>query len=218
VHQAQVRVDDDWGGSSATETAFITINSANSPPTLTGPPDRDYFNNSGDQTLQLTATDPDDDPLTYSKQSGEDWGTVTPAGLITFDTDLATRGAFVFTWKVEDGQGGSDSKSHTVNINNNVPVITDPGNQNYTKNTGVQNLQLATVDLDLDTIVYSKDSGDANITVSTTGLVQSDTDALTEATHAVQVSVDDGNGGSDITNFNIVVGTPDPRPEFILVG
>jgi len=217
VHQVKVRVDDDWSGSSAVETFTVTITAANTPPVLTNPGTKNFFNNSGVQQFQLVATDADGDPLTYNKTTGPSWGSTNVSGLVSIDTDTGTRAAWAFGWRVSDGTD-TDTENHTIHINNNVPVLTDPGNQVYTKNTGIQTLQLVATDADNDTLTFTKLTGDVNITISTSGLISSDTDALAEATFAVSFQTDDSNGGTDTTAFDIIVGTPTPRPEFTLIG
>lgn len=209
----QVKVTDNWSGESSIEDLTLTIEEGNNPPALTNPGTQNYFNNSGPQTLQLIATDADMDPLTFGKLLGPTWGTVNSGtGLISFDTNAATIGAHSFRWEVSDGQD-DDTALHTVNIDNNPPVLTNPGNQNYLDGTGVQTLQLVATDADGDGLTFSKVSGDANITISSSGLMSTDTGPLTPATYPVTARVTDGILNDD-ESFNVVIGIAAPSPFF----
>jgi hypothetical protein len=110
----------------------------------------------------------------------------------------------------------TDREFHLIVINNNPPVLINPGNQQYTTNTGNQDLQLSATDVDNDLITYTKVSGDANITISTSGLMTTDTDALSPGTYPVTARADDGTDTDD-ESFNVVVFAPDPLPEFGMI-
>ncbi len=59
------------------------------------------------QTLAGSATDPDSDPLTYSKTEGPDWLIIAPDGALSGTPD--TIGTNDFTVGVEDGNSNSDT-------------------------------------------------------------------------------------------------------------
>ncbi len=65
------------------------------------------------------ATDPDSDPLTFSKVSGPSWLSVASNGNLSGTPGSGDVGANQFTVRVEDGNGGSDQA--TMNITVNAP-------------------------------------------------------------------------------------------------
>lgn len=210
-YSAGMRANDDWAGLGTTKNFTITITPANNAPVLVNPGTKNFFNNSGIQQFQLVATDDDDDPLTFSKTSGQSWGTTNSSGLVSINTDLATRGGFSFRWKVDDGTD-DDSESHTININNNDPVIEDPGGIEFVSNQGPLTYQLLYNDADGDTVTFSKTAGDALATVSSSGLITVDTDNI-DGAYSITVEGDDGNGGTDSLVIPITLTTPAPAPE-----
>jgi hypothetical protein len=77
---------------------------------------------SASQTVQLSATDADNDTLTYSKTAGEAWGTVnSSSGLITFNLTGVAQGNYTFTFQVSDGTD-TDSESFDVSVVAAVPA------------------------------------------------------------------------------------------------
>ncbi len=61
-------------------------------------------------TLDGNATDPNSDPLTYSKEDGPDWLVVNPSsGALTGTPRSGDMGANTFTVEVADGNGGTDT-------------------------------------------------------------------------------------------------------------
>ncbi|WP_148714755.1 tandem-95 repeat protein [Chitinolyticbacter meiyuanensis] len=73
---------------------------------------------------QLTATDVDGDPLSFSKGSDPAHGTVTvnPDGSWTYTPNANYNGSDSFTVTVSDGQGGTD----TVTVNVGITPVADP--------------------------------------------------------------------------------------------
>lgn len=214
-YSASMRAEDVWAGRGATKNFTITITSANAAPVLTNPGTKNYQKNSGIQQFQLVATDDDDDPLTYSKTFGQSWGSTTSSGLVSIDTGLATRGAWTFTWRASDGTD-HDSESHTININNSAPVITDPGTLEFVSGQGLQTFQVEYTDQDGDTVTFTKTAGDALATISSTGLIEVDTDNL-DASYSITIEGNDGNGGTDSLLIPIVLTTPNPAPEIWVI-
>lgn len=218
-YSGSVRVTDNFGGTSSTENFNITIETGNTAPDLDPPGNQSYTNKSGPQTLQLVATDPDDDDITYSKTTGPSWGSVNSnTGLITFNTNNATKGVHNFSWRAHDGISGGDTESHTVTITNNAPVITAVGNQRYLKDTGNQTIDLAVTDVDTtDTHTWSKTVGPAWGTInSSSGLVTFDTDGLSDGTYSFTFRVTDGTD-ADTEDIDVEIYTATPAPAFAMV-
>lgn len=109
-------VNDNFGGSSGVDSFDVDIEADNDPPVLTNPGTKTYSLNSGNQTFNLSASDPGD-TLTYSKQSGPTWVSVnSSSGLVTVATNSATEGNFSVTWRVTDSGGLFDEETHTIVI------------------------------------------------------------------------------------------------------
>lgn len=111
-------VEDDFGGSSTAKSVTVTIESANTPPTIDDPGFKSYEKDTGDQAFQLTASDPDESivNLTFDKVSGPSFGSVTSIGGVTIRTNDAPEGDHDFTWRVTDSSGATDTVTHTVRI------------------------------------------------------------------------------------------------------
>lgn len=214
----EYRVIDSEGGVSTTRAVEVTITAGNAAPVLTNPGAKSYANKSGNQTFQLAATDADSDPLAYSKQSGPSWVTVSSSGLVTVNTNSATRGVHNITYKVSDGNGGTDTEASTITITNNVPVLTNPGNQQYSTNSGDKTLQLSATDADGDTKTYSKTSGAAWGTVTSGGLITFAIGATVAGVYSFTFQVSDGQGGTDSESFDVVLVDPVPAPFFQMQG
>jgi len=102
----------------ATSTAIGSVSVSNVPPTLTA-----WSIGNADEAEPITtfasATDPGDDPLTYTWDFGE--GTVIQGQFPSFA--YASHGTYDVTLTVSDGDGGSDSETQRVVIRNAPPVI-----------------------------------------------------------------------------------------------
>lgn len=63
------------------------------------------------------ATDPDNDPLTFSKVSGPAWLSVASNGALSGTPGNGDAGPNQFTVQVDDGQGGSDQATMNITVN-----------------------------------------------------------------------------------------------------
>lgn len=103
--------------SSGTSTAFtaITIANSNRPPTLDQPADM-TVGEGALATQQLTASDPDNQPLTFSKVGpGPLFMSVSQAGVVTLAPSFQDAGPYVGTVRVSDG-AASDQKSFQIMV------------------------------------------------------------------------------------------------------
>lgn len=220
------RVDDGFGGSSATKTFDVEITGSNNPPVWDPISDQSYSNNSGDHVIDGEATDPDGDPVSYSKVSGPTWVTInSTTGNITVDSDAATRGTFGVTVRASDNQGATADESFNVTITNNAPVLTNPGTKVYEHGIGTQQFDLEATDLDSDALTYSKVSGPAWVSVGGIGggggnTVSVDTNEAPAEGGAFETTweVDDGNGGTDQETHDIVIGAVASWPMMGVIG
>ena len=183
----------------------------------------------------VSATDTDDDVLTYSLGG-------TDAASFSIDSssgqlrtsavlDYETKTSYSVTITVTDGKGGSDSISVTINITdvdesptNNAPTFTDGDSttrifaENTATDTNIGSAITATdADAD-DTLTYSLSGNDASSfdIVSSSGQLKTK-DVLnheTKSSYAVTISVSDGEGGSDSISVTINVTDVNETPVF----
>jgi hypothetical protein len=105
------------------ESFEVQVIDANAPPVLAPVSDQGAILNLP-FSLQLTATDPDLDPLQFTLQQapvGMSIGATT--GLIRWTPTSLTQGSESVRVAVDDGRGGSDSASFTILIDNNLPPV-----------------------------------------------------------------------------------------------
>ena len=176
----------------------------------------------------VTATDPDNDTLTYSL-GGDD---ASFFSIVSSTGQLQTTAAFLSDTKVSysitvianDGKGGTDSINVTVRavgrtsqqVVNSAPEFTDGDRttRSVAENTAAgENIGtlVAATDADTnDTLIYTL-SGDPDAAafsiVSTSGQLQTSAalDYETKSSYSVTVSVSDGNGSSDSIAVTISV-------------
>ena len=156
-------------------TVTVTINSVNDPPTAAGSSITVDENQS--VSGQLTASDSDDDPLTFSIVTNSSKGSAiitSPAtGAFTYTPNKDETGSDAFTFKVNDGT--VDSNIATVNVTINV-INTAPVASNDAFATGINvpySGHLLASDPDGDPLTFviftNASKGSAAITNAATG-------------------------------------------------
>ena len=169
----------------------------------------------------VAATDADNDTLTYTL-GGTDaasFSIVDTSGQLQTNAalDYETTSSYSVTVDVNDGYGGSDSISVTINVTDIVehdPVFTDGDTttrsvaENAGRGTNVGS-PVAATDADNDTLTYTLSGADAAsfTIVSTSGQLQTNAtlDYETKSSYTVTVDVSDGYGGSDSITVTINV-------------
>ena len=174
----------------------------------------------------VSATDADNDTLTYSFGGGTDdssFSIDSSTGQLSTSTtlDYETKNSYSVTVTVTDGNNGSDSISVTINVTNvdeatnQAPVFTDGTSatrsieENTSSGTAIGSAVSAT-DANNDTLTYSFGGGtdDSSFSInSSTGQLSTSTtlDYETKNSYSVTVSVSDGNNGSDSISVTINV-------------
>ncbi|MCK6560353.1 M4 family metallopeptidase [bacterium] len=92
----------------------------NNPPSFTNDPLNKPSATEGvaySASLAGDATDPDNDPLTFSKVSGPAWLSVASNGALSGTPGSGDVGTNQFTVRVEDGRGGSDQALMNITVN-----------------------------------------------------------------------------------------------------
>jgi len=160
-------------------------------------------------SITFAATDPEGDPLTFSKISGPSWLSVAANGTLGGTPLQGDVGANVFTVQV-DATGGSDTATLNITVDNvnDAPVFTvDPINEaNATEGAAYSGSVANATDEDGDTpLTYSKVSGAAWLSVAGDGALSGTPGAEDVGTNVFSVRVIDGHGGADEATLNIQV-------------
>ena len=183
--------------------------------------------------LTVNATDADSpaQTVTYSISGGADSGKFainSSTGALTFQTapdhenptDADTNNVYEVQVTADDGNGGTTAQSISVTViavNDNNPVFTSSNTANVAENTtAVLTVNATDADLPAQTVTYSitggADSGKFSINATTGELTfqtapdfENPTDADTDNVYEVQVTADDGNGGTASQSISVTV-------------
>jgi len=186
----------------------------NHPPTVSCTADKSMvYLDSGDViTVNCTASDPDNDPLTYTWSSTG--GKVDGNGPQVRWLSAATpAGSDVITAKVDDGRGGSASSAVTVRVEpkpNHPPTITCTADRSSVFAGEKVHITTNASDPDGDPLTYTWRANAGQI-VGDGAAVDLDTSGLAPGNYSVTVRVDDGRGGAADCSSTVEV-KPAPVP------
>ncbi|HIF9397405.1 TPA: retention module-containing protein, partial [Photobacterium damselae] len=201
-----VVVDDGNGG---TDTITVTVNVT---PVNDAPVGENVTTETQEDTAvtgQLTATDVDGDNLTFKPGSDPTNGqvTVNPDGSWEYVPNPDFNGEDSFTVVVDDGNGGTDTITVTVNV---TPVNDAPVGENVTTETQEETAvtgQLTATDVDGDNLTFKPGSDPTNgqVTVNPDGSWEYVPNPDFNGEDSFTVLVDDGNGGTDTITVTVNV-------------
>src|SRR5437867_56180 len=210
-----------------TKTLTVTVQDVNREPVLAQPANMTV--NEGQVANQtITATDPDGNPLTFSKVSGPAYvtvttttqGTGTATGNIALAPGFSDAGTATASVSATDGSL-SDGKAFTITVNNvnQNPVLAEPANR--TVNEGATaNQTLTATDADGQALTFTKAAGPTYATVTTTtpgtgtgtGNLALAPGFSDSGTATVSISVSDGAGGTDSKSLTVTVNNVNRNP------
>jgi RHS repeat-associated protein len=154
-------------------------------------------------SYQVTATDPENDTLSYSLTASPSGMTINASsGLIQW-TLPSTGGPFAVTVNVSDGKGGAASQPFQLALNHHPQVTTTP----ITTGTEGQaySYPVIATDVDSNTLTFSLTTSPTGMTINpATGLIQW-TLPSTGGPFAVTVNVSDGKGGAASQSFQLAI-------------
>jgi len=210
IYTVTVKAVDGKGGQD-TESFTLTVNDVIRDPVITAMTDTTM--NEGDTFIrQVYASDPDDDPITFSLTLFPNGMTIGPSsGQISFTPDYTKSGIYTVTVKAVDGKGGQDTESFSLTVINvnRAPIIITTSVSDATEGS----LYLDTLvvnDPDIgETLTFEKLSGPDWLSVMGNGSlgILSGTPANDDVGSGIPLSikVEDSGGLYDILNTTITV-------------
>ena len=214
-------------GDSLTDTIEVnlTVDNVNDNPAFGAGGDS---GNGDEETLitgTVTATDVENDSLTYSIEAGDEatdgTANVNPTtGAWDYTGDLDFAGNDSFTITVSDGNGGTDTIPVTVTVDNlnDDPVFGAGGDSGSGDEELLITGTVSATDPDTaDTLTYSIEAGDeatdGTAAVNpTTGAWDYTGDLDFAGSDSFTITVSDGNGGSDTIQVNVTVNNLNDNP------
>ena len=133
-YTVNAKVDDGHGGTATCAVDVAVVKRPNSPPVISCAPERNPIISGERVAINSTASDPDNDPLTYSYATSG--GQISGNGpTAQFDSTGLAAGSYTVTCTADDGQGGRTSATTTVDVQQPAPPpqATKVGDCGYTK-------------------------------------------------------------------------------------
>jgi outer membrane protein OmpA-like peptidoglycan-associated protein len=188
----------------------------NHPPAVSCTADKSMvYLDSGDAVaISCTASDPDNDPLTYtwSSTGGKVDGSGPQVRWLSAGTPL---GSDTITAKVDDGRGGFATSSASVRVDpkpNHPPTIACSADRTTVFSGERVHITTNASDPDGDPLKYTW-SANAGQIVGSGAAVDFDTTGLAPGTYTVTARVDDGRGGAADCSSTVEVKAVPPPPQ-----
>jgi outer membrane protein OmpA-like peptidoglycan-associated protein len=175
---------------------------------------------SGDSVaVHVTASDPDNDNLTYSYSATG--GTVEGTGPDgRFNTNGLNEGNYTVNVKVDDGRGGTATCSADVKVEprpNRPPTISCSADRTPIQAGERTGITSTASDPDNDPLTYSYSASAGQVT-GNGPKAEFDSTGLSAGSYTVKCSVSDGRGGNADASTTVDVQQPPPPPQATKVG
>ena len=199
-------------------SAVAKLVSANNPPFLASIGNKTVNENSL-LTFSISATDADNDTLTYSA-TNLPTGATFVGQTFTWTPNYTQANSYSVTFSVTDGHGGSASETITITVNNvnRAPVLATIGNKTVAENAALA-FTLSATDADSDTLTYSVNTLPSGATLdSSTGAFSWTPSYSQSGTYNLTFSVNDGHGGTASQSTTITVTNVNRAPVLNAIG
>ncbi|CAZ94534.1 Ig-like domain-containing protein [Zobellia galactanivorans] len=163
--------------------------------------------NSSNNAIELSGeiNDPENDNLTVGIGSGPTNGNATISGtIISYTPNNGFSGEDEITYTVNDGNNPAVSGTLTVTVTNIAPEAVASGPSSAAPNSVVLFTGSGSSDPNGDTLTYLWDFGDGN----TSSQMNPSHTYTSSGDYNVELTVNDGNGGSDSVIISITIETP----------
>ena len=154
-------------------------------------------------------SDVDGDDLTVTAASSPNGDvTINPDGTLTFTPDENYNGPAEITYTVEDGEGGSDEGTVTVDVTpvNDAPVAEDDTASTDFETAVVIPVLANDTDVDGDDLTVTEaTSPNGTVVINGDGTLTFTPDAGFEGPTTIEYSISDGNGGTDSATVDVTV-------------
>jgi len=198
------------------ETISVTVTNVNVAPVLNAIGDK-TVNELSLLSFTATATDANNDPLTFSLAAGAPAGAaITAAGAFTWTpTEAQGPGTYPITVVVSDGNlTDTETINVTVNEVNTAPVVNNPGNKTVNEGSLLSFIVTATdSDLPANTLTFSLGAGAPAGAAITAGgsFTWTPTEAQGPGDYSITVNVSDGTATGSAT-FSVHVNEANNAP------
>ncbi|OWW24490.1 hypothetical protein B4Q04_14330 [Zobellia sp. OII3] len=163
--------------------------------------------NSSNNAIELSGeiNDPENDNLTVGIGGGPTNGNATISGtIISYTPNNGFSGEDEITYTVNDGNNPAVSGTLTVTVTNIAPEAVASGPSSAAPNSVVLFTGSGSSDPNGDTLTYLWDFGDGN----TSSQMNPSHTYTSSGDYNVELTVNDGNGGSDSVIISITIETP----------
>jgi len=195
-HNVTLTVSD--GTLNDSETFEWTVTNTNRPPVLTNPGNQAHAEGAS-ISLQVVATDPDGDPITYGATGLPADLAINPStGLISGAMGFDAAGNHTVSLTVSDGTLNDSETFHwNVTNTNRPPNVTNPGNQTHPEGANVS-VQVVANDPDGDILTYTASNLPPSLDIDpATGLISGVVGSTAANDYAVTIIVSDGQQNSE---------------------
>ena len=200
---------------SATKTFTLTVSAVNDIPVLASIANQSTGEDNA-KVITLSATDIEDDSLTYSATSAESEITISVSGTtLTMTPDEDWSGTSIITAKAHDGTAYSAAKTFTLTVSgsNDTPVIGSVSTQTTNEDTA-KAITLSVSDSDSgDSHTYYATSSSTSVTPSISGTTLTLTPAANfNGNSTITIKANDGTVYSIAKTFTLTVSAVNDAP------
>ncbi|MEC8392594.1 MAG: putative Ig domain-containing protein, partial [Actinomycetota bacterium] len=209
-----IRVTDDEGAYDQ-ETFQITVLDPNSPPILDPFPLEAIASANNEFVYQVTATDPDGDPITFTHDGTiPDWLTLTPDGLLSGTSTADDIGTQTFGIYATDSGGYFDNEKFRITVVNDPPDINSFPELTTVTAGDTFAYQFTATDPNGDPVTFSASGNFPNwLTLTQEGLLSGTSHESDIGTRVFTIRATDDKGAFDEETFQMTVeGVPRNPP------